>query len=159
MSTNLETPPAEAPKLVYVTPIRTTAAKLWEALTQPDFIRQYWFGRSNTSTWKEGEVIESRSPEGELEWHGRILKCVVEKEVVFTFDHMTDEPPSKVSFLIEALADGMQQLTVIHEDFPMVSVIRDQVSNGWPGIIDGIKSLLETGATEMLAPTCDFDPA
>ena len=38
------------PNLVYVTQIRTTPAKLWEALTNPEFIEQYWFGYRNIST-------------------------------------------------------------------------------------------------------------
>ena len=142
-----------APKLVYVTHIRTTPAKLWEALTDPDFIRQYFFGRTNTSTWREGDVIESRSPEGELEWQGRILKSIPEKEVSFSFDHLTDEPPSTVHYQIEAQGE-MVQLTIIHEDFQEVSAICDRVSNGWPAIIEGIKCLLETGSTEMILPTC-----
>lgn len=146
------------PKLAYVTQIHTTPAKLWEALTDPDFIQQYWFGRRNTSTWQVGDVIESRSPEGELEWHGKILKSVPEEEVVFTFDHLSDEPPSTVRFKIERLADTVQ-LTITHEDFPEVSEIRDRVSNGWPAIIKGIKSLLETGATQLLQPTCGKSPA
>jgi uncharacterized protein YndB with AHSA1/START domain len=140
------------PKLVYVTLIRTTPAKLWEALTNPDFIQQYWFGRRNTSTWKEGDVIESRSPEGELEWHGKILKSVPEKEVVFSFDELScGEPPSTVTFKVEELGAGSfpqgdaLQLTVIHEGFPEVSKIRDGVSHGWPGILSSLKSLLETG--------------
>jgi len=140
------------PKLVYVTMIRTTPAKLWEALTDPDFIQQYWFGRRNTSTWKEGEVIESRSPEGELEWQGKILKSLPEEEVVFTFDDLGyGEPPSTVSFKIERLGAGTfphgdaLQLTVIHEDFPEVSKIREDVSHGWPAILSSLKSLLETG--------------
>ena len=33
----------EKPKFVYVTYIRTTQEKLWEALTDPQFIRKYWF--------------------------------------------------------------------------------------------------------------------
>jgi uncharacterized protein YndB with AHSA1/START domain len=142
-----------APKLVYVTQIRTTPAKLWEALTHPDFIQQYWFGRRNTSTWQVGDVIESRSPEGELEWQGKILKNVPEEEVVFTFDHLTGEPVSTVRFKIEPQIDTVQ-LTITHEDFPEVSAIRDRVKNGWPSIIAGIKSLLETGSTELLSKTC-----
>lgn len=141
-----------APKLVYVTMIRTTPAKLWQALTDPEFIRQYWFGRHNTSTWKEGEVIESRSPKGELEWHGKILKSVPESEVVFTFDELEcGEPPSKVTFKVERLGEGTfpqgeaVQLTVIHEDFPEGSKVREGVSNGWPAILSSLKSLLETG--------------
>ncbi|MES2923506.1 MAG: SRPBCC family protein [Verrucomicrobiota bacterium] len=148
----------DTPKLVYVTHIRTTPAKLWEALTNPDFIQQYWFGCRNTSSWKEGDVIESRSPEGKLEWHGKILKSAPEEELVFTFDHLTDEPPSTVRFKIEPQKDTVQ-LTITHEDFPEVSALRDRVKNGWPSIIEGIKSLLETGSTELLAPTCADQPA
>jgi uncharacterized protein YndB with AHSA1/START domain len=140
------------PKLVYVTLIRTTPAKLWEALTNPDFIQQYWFGRRNTSSWKEGEVIESRSPEGELEWHGKILKSVPETEVVFSFDDLEyPEPPSTVTFRIETLGTGTMpqgqavQLTVIHDDFPAESKVREGVMNGWPAILSSLKSLLETG--------------
>ena len=141
-----------APKLVYVTLIRTTPAKLWQALTDPEFIRQYWFGRHNTSTWKEGEVIESRSPQGELEWHGKILKSIPESEVVFNMNDLSfSEPPSKITFKIERLGEGTYpqgeavQLTVIHEDFPEGSKVREGVSNGWPGLLNSLKSLLETG--------------
>ena len=141
------------PKLVYVTHIRTTPAKLWEALTNPDFIQQYFFGRRNTSTWQVGDPIESRSPEGELEWQGKILKSVPEQEIVFTFDHLTDEPPSTVHFKLEPMGEQVQ-LTIIHEDFQEVSAIRDRVSNGWPKIIEGIKSLLETGSVESTAEVC-----
>jgi uncharacterized protein YndB with AHSA1/START domain len=141
------------PKLVYVTQIRTTPSKLWEALTNPDFIQQYFFGCRNTSTWQEGDVIESRAPDGELVWHGRILKCVPEQEVSYSFDHLNDEPPSTVHYRIEPQGE-LVQLTIIHEDFQEVSAIRDRVSNGWPGIIAGIKSLLEAGVVAEPAASC-----
>ena len=147
-----------APKLVYVTHIRTTPAKLWEALTDPDFIQQYFFGCRNTSTWQEGDAIESRDPEGELSWKGIILRSIPEQEVVFTFDHLTDEPPSTVRYLIEPQGE-LVQLTISHEDFQEVSAIRDRVKNGWPGIIAGIKSLLETGRVESAPASCSADPA
>lgn len=142
-----------APKLVYVTRIHTTPAKLWEALTDPDFIQQYFFGCRNTSTWQVGDVIESRDPDGELSWHGKILKSIPEQEVVFTFDHLTDEPPSTVIYKIEPQGE-MVQLTITHEDFQEVSAIRDRVKNGWPGIIEGIKSLLEKGFVVDAPPSC-----
>ena len=41
-------------KFVYVTYIRTTAEKLWDALTKPEFTRAYWVGRSQESAWKKG---------------------------------------------------------------------------------------------------------
>jgi uncharacterized protein YndB with AHSA1/START domain len=141
------------PKLVYVTQILTTPAKLWEALTNPDFIQQYWFGCRNTSTWKEGDVIESRSPEGKLEWHGKILKSVPERELVFSFDHLADEPPSRVTFKVEPQGEKVQ-LTITHDEFQEVSAIRDRVSNGWPSIIEGIKTLLETGHADNSDKSC-----
>jgi len=141
------------PKLVYVTQILTTPAKLWEALTNPDFIQQYWFGCRNTSTWKEGDVIESRSPEGKLEWHGKILKSVPERELVFSFDHLADEPPSRVTFKVEAQGESVQ-LTITHDEFQEISAIRDRVSNGWPSIIEGIKTLLETGHADNSDKSC-----
>ncbi|MES2658061.1 MAG: SRPBCC family protein [Verrucomicrobiota bacterium] len=146
------------PKLVYVTHIRTTPAKLWEALTDPDFIQQYFFGCRNTSTWREGDVIESRDPDGKLSWHGKILKCIPEQEVSFSFDHLADEPPSTVHYQIEPQGE-MVQLTIIHEDFQEVSPIRDRVKNGWPSIIEGIKSLLETGSVASPAASCAKEPA
>jgi hypothetical protein len=48
--------------LLYVTVISTTPEKLWEALTNPDFIVRYWFGRRNESTWKVGAPIDRRDP-------------------------------------------------------------------------------------------------
>jgi len=36
---------------VYVSFIRTTPAKLWNALTDPEFIRQYWFGMTVVCSW------------------------------------------------------------------------------------------------------------
>jgi uncharacterized protein YndB with AHSA1/START domain len=147
-----------APKLVYVTQIRTTPAALWEALINPDFIEQYWFGCRNTSTWREGDLIESRDPDGSLSWHGKILKSVPEQEVAFTFDHLADEPPSTVRFKIEPLGE-LVQLTITHEDFLEVSPIRDRVKNGWPAIIAGIKNLLETGDAGGLQSNCGPKPA
>jgi uncharacterized protein YndB with AHSA1/START domain len=145
-----------APKLVYVTTIRTTPAELWKALTEPEFIRQYWFGCENTSTWKEGDPIESRDPDGELAWHGKILKSIPEQEVVFTFDHSNmekPEPPSRVTFKIDRLPDAVQ-LTITHDEFPEVSAVRDRVSNGWPSIIENLKSLVETGMSAGLKSAC-----
>ncbi len=143
-----------APKLVYVSQIRTTPAKLWEALTQPEFIRQYWFGSENRSTWKEGDPIEGLNDEGQLEWKGTILKSVPESEVVFTFDHLAEEPPSRVTFKLDPQAAGMVQLTITHDEFQEVSPIRERVKNGWPKIVEGIKSLLETGIVTQQASTC-----
>ena len=37
---------------VYVTYIRTTPEKLWSALTDGEFMKQYWFGTQGESQWR-----------------------------------------------------------------------------------------------------------
>ena len=103
---------------------------------------------------KEGDPIEGLSDEGQLEWKGTILKSVPESEVVFSFDHLAEEPPSRVTFKIDPQAAGMVQLTITHDEFQEVSPIRDRVKNGWPKIVEGIKSLLETGTVTQQPSTC-----
>ena len=51
------------PKFVYVTYIRTTPERLWNALTDPAVMRQYWFGVHGESDWKAGSCQE-RGPRG-----------------------------------------------------------------------------------------------
>jgi len=140
------------PQFVYVTYIECTPAALWKALTTTDVIRQYWSGRTNTSKWKKGAVLESRSPEGELEWQGKILESKRPHRLVYTFDVVdSKEGPSRVTFDIEPPKrtdrnrTSALKLTVTHDQFPVGSKVYQGVSNGWPKILSSLKSLLETG--------------
>ena len=50
---------------VYVTYIRTTPARLWSALTDAEFMRQYWFGmRCESSDDLEGAMVEALATDG-----------------------------------------------------------------------------------------------
>ena len=57
---------------------------------------------------------------------------------------LRQEKRSKVTFEIEPVA-GVVKLTVVHDDFEPDSEMRRGVSDGWPGILSNLKSLLETG--------------
>ena len=46
---------------VYTTYIKTTPEKLWTAITNPEFTRQYWGGHVNVSDWKKGSGWEHHS--------------------------------------------------------------------------------------------------
>ncbi len=145
-----------APSLVYVTKIRTTAAKLWEALIQPEFVRQYWIGCHHESTWKEGDPVACYSAEGAQKWHGEIMKNVPESELVFSFNHVgMDEPASRVSFKIERADVDTMQLTITHDEFIEASPVRERVQGGWPIIVKGIKELLETGKVAEQECSCE----
>ncbi len=137
---------------VYVTYINTTPRALWRALTDRDFIRQYWMGRQNTSTWRRGAKIESRSPEGELEWHGKILESDPPRRLVYTFQGAGPRRPvTRATFEIEPMAKNSPyrgrgvRLTVTHAGFRFGGSDYKGIAGGWPAILSGLKSLLETG--------------
>jgi uncharacterized protein YndB with AHSA1/START domain len=152
----------ESPKFVYVTLIATTPEKLWEALTKPEFTRQYWFGTDVESDWQPGSPVVYRW-KGKISDEGSVLKCEPPHLLSYTFHHLLDEelrkePPSKVTFEIKKLGDedisgesdmGLRgnavRLTVTHEDFPPDSKLYPEIAKGWPSIVSNLKTLLETG--------------
>lgn len=143
---------SQKPEFLYVTYINTTPRKLWKALVDPKLIREYWMGRHNTSSWKRGAVLESRSPEGELEWQGKILESEAPRRLVYSFQgEESKEPYTTVTFEIEKVNDAGPfrgrgvKLTVTHTDFEAGSKMLQGISTGWPAILSSLKSLLETG--------------
>ncbi len=144
--------PKTKPRYVYVTYINTTPRKLWRALTDTALIRQYWVGRTNTSTWKKGAGLESRSPDGELEWAGKILESRPPHRLVYTFRmDGAGQPVTKVTCQIDKLGKNSPQrgkglrLTVTHEGYAPGSPQLEGISTGWPVILSGLKTLVETG--------------
>jgi hypothetical protein len=57
-----------------------------------------------------------------------------------------NDPPSRVTWLIERNGD-MCKLTVIHDDFHEQTATFRSVDNGWPYILSGLKTWIETGTT------------
>jgi uncharacterized protein YndB with AHSA1/START domain len=56
---------------VYVTYIRTTPEKLWSALTDVEYMKQYWFGVHCESQWTAGSSWKMVSGDGQItEWNG-----------------------------------------------------------------------------------------
>jgi uncharacterized protein YndB with AHSA1/START domain len=135
---------------VYVTIIRTTAEKLWESLTQPQFIRQYWFGLTVESGWKKGSPWKLIRADGRtLDSSGEILEADPPRRLVILWQNewspeLKAEGPSRCTFAIEPAGSAVK-LTVTHElDRPESRVI-SSVSGGWPLVLSNLKSFLETG--------------
>src|SRR5947207_13079919 len=96
------------PELIYTTYIRTTPEKLWDAITNPEFTRQYWGGLENVSDWKKGSKWEhiARDEADPVYVTGRVLESDRPKRLVLTWadpDNLPDE--SHVTFEIEQLED------------------------------------------------------
>src|SRR5260370_2944961 len=76
--------PMSGSKFVYVTYIRTTPEKLWNALTTPGIIKQYRFGMSVESEWKVGSTWKMYA-DGSLMDSGEILESVSQKRLVMSW--------------------------------------------------------------------------
>jgi uncharacterized protein YndB with AHSA1/START domain len=136
-------------KFVYVTYIRTTPEKLWEALTNPEFIRQYWFGARQESEWRVGSSWKAFAPDGEMWDSGEILQVDRPRRLVLSWLHehfpdMHAEGSSRLTYDLEPTGT-MVKFTLTHEIDVVGSKLIEGVSNGWPMILASLKSLLETG--------------
>ena len=136
-------------RFVYVTFIRTTPEKLWDALTKPEFTRQYWFGTSLNSTWNGGASWQLNTADGRITDSGKVLEIDKPRRLVLSWKHelmadMRDEENARAIFELEPQGDVVK-LTITHESDKKDSKLIKGVSGGWPIILASLKSLLETG--------------
>jgi uncharacterized protein YndB with AHSA1/START domain len=136
------------PKFVYVTYIRATPEKVWEALTKPDISEKYWFGYRVAADGRPGDYMTATSAAGKLAHRDPILESDPPHRLVYAwkplYKDLPDERPSRVTFELE-LFKGQTRLTVIHDEFDDGSKIFGMISKGWPAVLSSLKSLLETG--------------
>ncbi len=142
-------------RFVYATYIRTTPAKLWQALLEPEFTRQYWAETWQESEWKPGASWKIMIPDGRVADAGEVLEIEPEKRLVLRWRNefvpeLRAEGDSRLTYELEQVGESVK-LTVIHEMDKPGSKLIEAISQGWPHILASLKSLLETG--ESLAET------
>jgi uncharacterized protein YndB with AHSA1/START domain len=140
-------------KFVYVTYIRTTPERLWNALTTPEFTKQYWFGMHCESEWKAGSSWQLKFPDGRIADAGEIVAAERPKRLVIKWRNefkpeMKAEGYSRCTMDLEP-RDGAVKLTITHEMEKPGTKFIEAVSGGWPLILSNLKSLLETGEVAM----------
>jgi len=134
---------------VYVTYIRTTPEKLWRALTEPEFTRQFWCGTWQECEWKQGASWKIMIPDGRVGDSGEILDIEPPKRLVLSWRNefkpeLREEGYSRLTYLLEQQGD-MVKLTLTHEMERDQSKLIEAVSGGWPVLLASLKSMLETG--------------
>lgn len=134
---------------VYVTYIRSTPEKVFEAITQPEIARRYW-GHENVSDWKPGSTWQHvRADEQRtVQLVGRVVEVAPPTRLVITWANASQagDPAStsRVRFDIAAYEE-MVRLTVTHDELEAGSGMAKGIQQGWPIVLSSLKSLLETG--------------
>jgi uncharacterized protein YndB with AHSA1/START domain len=140
-------------KLVYEIYIRTTPERLWRALTEPEFTRQYFHGTEIRSPLKKGGAFLSTTADGTKMVDGEVLECDPPRTLKHTWrvhwDPALSHELSTVTYTIEAKGENCR-LTVVHEveEAPLTAA---QVKGGWVAILSSLKTLLETGKPLAMA--------
>jgi uncharacterized protein YndB with AHSA1/START domain/biotin operon repressor len=126
--------------------IKTTPERLWEAITDPEIRARYNFGASARSDWTPGARVELRAGELLL-GEGEVLVADPPRRLVHTLlAHFSPEAEaegfSRVTWEIAPVADSCR-LTVVHDQ--MRDGACEQLYGGWPMILSGLKTWLESG--------------
>ncbi len=155
-------------EFVYVTYIRTTPEKLWEALTNGDFSEKYWMGFRIEVELRAGGSVRILPPKG-MEQHGdhtgEVLVCEPCRKLVYTWNPK-DRPEiakkrdslSRVTYELTPMGSQVR-LRLIHENLLPEDLGKDPntfqgINNGWPAVMSSLKSLLETGEPITFSAPC-----
>ena len=128
--------------------IKTTPERLWEAITDSEMRQKYSFGVGVRSDWTNGSHYEGfGDPSAPPIVEGENLEVDPPRRLVQSFnalwsDDVKAEGTSRVTWEIEQVKDSCR-LTVIHDQ--LREGAHGEIYGGWPQILSGLKTLLETG--------------
>jgi DNA-binding transcriptional ArsR family regulator len=129
--------------------IKTTPERLWEAITDGEMRRLYNFGVGVSSDWSPGSRYEAVHQSGVEIAAGENLEVDPPRRLVQSFnalwgEDVKNEGTSRVTWEIEPVGDSCR-LVVTHDQ--LRDGASDELYGGWPMILSGLKTLLETGET------------
>ncbi|MGH3397835.1 MAG: ArsR/SmtB family transcription factor [Streptosporangiaceae bacterium] len=128
--------------------IRTTPERIWEAITNSGIRAKYNFGAGLSSDWTPGSSFQMGHPSGFVLGEGKNLKVDPPRRLVQTMtalwsDDVKAEGETRITWEIEPIADDSCRLTVTHDQ--LREGANDELYGGWPMILSGLKTWLETG--------------
>jgi uncharacterized protein YndB with AHSA1/START domain len=128
--------------------IKTTPERLWEAITEPEMRAKYSFGVRTESDWSAGSEYKSGVPDVIDIAEGENVEVDPPRRLVQTFtalwsDEVKEEGASRVTWEIDQVGDDSCRLTVTHDQLRKGA--NGELYGGWPMILSGLKTLLETG--------------
>lgn len=131
------------------TTVHAPADRVWEALTQPDQIRKYFFGTNTSTNWKPGSpIIFTGEWEGrKYEDKGTIIAVVPKKLIKYNYwssmSGIEDKPENYVVITYELEEEGDDTaLTVRQENIPD-EWMKTHAAGNWTKVLGGLKDLVE----------------
>ena len=129
--------------------ISAPIAKVWDALVNPEMIRQYMFGTNAVSDWKEGSPIVWQG-----EWEGKPYEdkgviLQLKPERVLQYSHFSplsgklDVPEHYHTVTIELSPKGTGTLLMLSQDNNSTEEDREHSEQNWAMMLTGLKTFLE----------------
>ncbi len=129
--------------------IDAPAAKVWDALTNPEVIKQYMFGTNVGSDWQEGSPIvwQGEWQGTKYEDKGRILKLAPERGIQYTrfspLSGVPDVPENYHTVTVELSPEGTMTRVALTQDHNATEEEREHSEQNWRMMLEGMKQLLE----------------
>ncbi len=142
-------------KHVYQIFIKATPQQVWDAIVEPSWTRRYFHGSAFDSPPVKGQPYRTTIGEGQPAVDGVIEEVDPPHRLIMTWHTlydaaMSEEPPSRVEWIVEPAGDGLTRLRLEHGDLARSPLTWANVKDGWIYVLDGLKTVVETG--ESLPP-------
>jgi uncharacterized protein YndB with AHSA1/START domain len=138
--------------------VKAPVEHVWNAIIDPEFTRRYFHGTAFDAPPVAGEPYRTTMHGTVPAVDGTIEVLEPPHRLVMTWHVLYDpaleqEPPSRVEWTLTPAADGLTQIDLVHGDLARSPLTWAHVRTGWVWILDGLKTLLETG--EELPPVAE----
>jgi uncharacterized protein YndB with AHSA1/START domain len=142
--------PEFKPKTVYVTYIAATSEKVWQALTSSEFTRKYFWDRDIEIEPKLGGAFALKLPDGKVNVSGKVIGWDPPRKLSVTWKVEWPEdfrklPECVVTYEIAKAGEAVRLTMTESHSWNVPEAILSGGRTGWPAILSGLKSLLETG--------------
>lgn len=136
---------------VYRIYIKAPIDTVWNALLDPELTRQWFHGTAFDGPPAAGAAYRTSLPDGSPAVDGMVEVMEAPHRLVMTWHTLYDaalaeEPASRVEWVLAEVGDGLTQLDLVHGDLAFSPLTWAHTKDGWIYVLDGLKSVLETGA-------------
>ena len=153
------------PKTIYVTYIAATPDEVWQALTSTQFAQKYFWERSVEVEPKPGGAFVLRLPDGRINVQGKVVDYDPPRKFSVTWhvewpEEFRKLPECLVSYEIVQAGEAVRLTMTESHSWDVPDAILSGGRAGWPAVLSGLKSLLETGKPLAIAvepPTAMID--